>query len=429
MYRGLFWDGSAFLVEIIDTNWFHWRFYPARAHVMWLTQFPVVAALKLGVSDTRILAIAYSAGLFGLPTALYHLALWRARGDAVVMAVVLAAIAVVYLSTSFFIAGEYNTAFALAVAVMTIVVTGKELSRFDTVLLLFFGWLAFRSYEAMAYLGPLLAAAIVWRIRTTAPPGPAAPHHLVGYLAALLFVGASAVSCVTIVEYWQHAYFTRVRGAALDFWQNLQFVLVAAPLAVFAVAALVRPAWLRGTALFGLLWLGAALLAVSPWLRHLNEMTLVYPPAHHIARTAAGALLWAMLAGLWLLTMWTRNPPRLFEVIRQPVVGRRLVAGLFALMIGATVPDIAMTRLWTQYTETFRGLIVGHSGVVDPRNAQFYEWPDKLFRQDWSYAPLSLLLRSGPSDGIVLPRPDYAEPRPFDAACGLPELKGYGWRS
>jgi hypothetical protein len=185
MYRGLFWDGSAFLVEIIDTNWFHWRFYPARAHVMWLTQFPGVAALKLGVSDTRILAIAYSAGLFGLPTALYHLALWRARGDAVVMAVVLAAIAVVYLSTSFFIAGEYNTAFALAVAVMTIVVTGKELSRFDTVLLLFFGWLAFRSYEAMAYLGPLLAAAIVWRLRTTAPPGPAAPHHLVGYLAAL----------------------------------------------------------------------------------------------------------------------------------------------------------------------------------------------------------------------------------------------------
>lgn len=427
MCRGLFWDGAAFLVEIIDNDWFHWIFYPARAHVMWLTQLPVVVALKLGVTDTRILAIAYSAGLFGLPTAIYHLALWRARGDAVVLAVVLAAIAVVYLSTSFFIAGEYNTAFAAAVAVMTIVVTGKGLTRLDIFLLLFFGWLAFRSYEAMAYLGPLLAAAIVWRVRTA--PAPAAPRHLFGYFAALLFVGASAVSFVTIAQYWQHDYFMRVRVAAFDFWQNLQFVLAAGSFAVFAVAALVRPAWLRGAALFGLLWLGAALLAASPWLRHLNEMTLIYPPAHHIARTAAGALLWAMLAGLWLFTAWTRNPPRLFEVIRQPVVGRRLAAGLFTLMIGATVPDIALTRLWTQYIDTFRGLIVGHPGAVDPRQAGLYEWPDKLFRQDWSYAPLSLILRSGPADGLVLPRQEYTEPRPFDPACGLPELKGYGWRS
>jgi len=132
---------------------------------------------------------------------------------------------------------------------------GKELSRFDASFSCFLvGW-RFAPTRRWPISVRCSLAAIVWRIRTTAPPGPAAPHHLVGYLAALLFVGASAVSCVTIVEYWQHAYFTRVRGAALDFWQNLQFVLVAAPLAVFAVVALVRPAWLRGSALFGLLWL------------------------------------------------------------------------------------------------------------------------------------------------------------------------------
>lgn len=427
--RGLFWDGSAFLVEIIDADWFHWMFYPARAHVMWLTQLPVVVALKLGVTDTRILAIAYSAGLFGLPTAVYHLALRRARGDAVAMAVVLAAIAVVYFSTSFFIVGEYNTAFAIAVAVMTIVVTGKEVSWGDTVLLMFFGWLAFRSYEAMAYLGPLLAAAIVWRIRTTAPPGPASPRYLFGCFAALLFLGASAVSLMTLAQYWQHDYFMRVRVATFDFWQNLQFMLSACPLAVFAVVAFVRPAWLRGRAPFGLLWLGAALLAASPWLRLVDEATLLYPPAHHIARTAGGGLLWAMLAGLWLFAAWTRRPPRLFEVLRAPRTGRRLAAALFALMIGATVPDIALTRLWTRHIDTLRTLIVGHPGVVDPVKAGLNQWPAKLFRQDWTYAPLSLLLRSGPTDGLVLPRQDYTEPRPFDPACGLPELKGYGWRS
>src|SRR5258708_19967651 len=93
---------------------------------------------------------------------------------------------------------------------MTIVVTSRRLSRSDILLLVFLGWLAFRSYEAMAYLGPLLAAAIAWRLRTTAAPGPAAPRNLLGYFAALLFVGAPAVSCVTIAQYSHHPYFIPV---------------------------------------------------------------------------------------------------------------------------------------------------------------------------------------------------------------------------
>ena len=120
--RGLFWDGSSFLVNILDHGGFH-DFYVARAHVDWVTQTPVLLLAELGVRDTRLLAMAYSLALFGLPAALYHLALARVRHDAVLLGIVIAAVAVVYLPTSFFIIGEYNATFAAVTAGMAVALT------------------------------------------------------------------------------------------------------------------------------------------------------------------------------------------------------------------------------------------------------------------------------------------------------------------
>ncbi|MGZ3342288.1 MAG: hypothetical protein ACXU9B_21030, partial [Reyranella sp.] len=162
--RGLFWDGSSFLVNILDNRRFH-DFYGARAHVDWVTQAPVLLLSELGVRDTRLLSMAYSAALFGLPTALYHLALARVRHDAVLLGIVIAAVAVVYLPTSFFIIGEYNATFAAVTAAMVVAMTSRESRLGDAALLCVLGVFCVRSYEAMIYFGPLLAAAIVWSLR------------------------------------------------------------------------------------------------------------------------------------------------------------------------------------------------------------------------------------------------------------------------
>ena len=65
--RGLFWDGSPFMANILDFGQVH-DFYTARAHVDWVTQLPMLLLSELGVRDTRLLAMVYSAALFGLPT-------------------------------------------------------------------------------------------------------------------------------------------------------------------------------------------------------------------------------------------------------------------------------------------------------------------------------------------------------------------------
>jgi len=90
-----------------------------------------VTAVFLGITDLHLLAQLLSLGLFAVPTALYHLALLRVKDDPVLLAALLAAIAVVFMTTSFFIVGEYNTAYAIGIVVAVRLVTAKELTVAD----------------------------------------------------------------------------------------------------------------------------------------------------------------------------------------------------------------------------------------------------------------------------------------------------------
>src|SRR5258708_18187769 len=227
--RGLFWDGASFLAIVLDTRTCH-EFYPARADVAWVPQAPVLLLIKAGVSDTRVLSIVYSATLFALPTALYQFALRRVRSDAVLLGAILAILAVVYLPTWFFIIGEYHTTYAAATAAMAILLTGPGFSLRDGALLCGLGSLCLASYQAMIYLGPFLAAAILWSMaRGRVADGIA---RLLGLAAALAFLAGAVVAIGAVIEYWDHAYFTRVRLATFDFWQDLQFIVPLAGLAL-----------------------------------------------------------------------------------------------------------------------------------------------------------------------------------------------------
>lgn len=422
--RGLFWDGSSFLVNLLDQGHFH-DFYAARAHVDWLTQAPVLLLAKLGVRDTELLSMTYSAALFALPTAFYNLALVRVRHDAVLLAAVLAIIAAVFLPTSFFIIGEYNVAFACITAAMAVALTtGGDGSRRDGALLLAFGLLCLRSYEALIYLGPLVASAILWSSWRSDDRST----RLLGALAALAFVGASVVSAVTIFDYWDHPHFMKVRSTSVDFWQNMQFSIPLAGFLICAMAGLRRPPWLAGRGPLVVMGVIALLLALSPWWRLVHGPSILYPPSHYVARQAAGLLLAALLAGMWLQVA-RRDPPRVFVVVRRPDVARRMVLLLGALTVAAAIPDIVLTRLWAGYVERLRVVVDGSTGMVRAETLPLHDWPNKLFFQDWSYPAMSAVVSRSPGQSYVVSDQDYLSNPPFEPACGLlPRLKGYGWR-
>lgn len=422
--RGLFWDGASFLVNLLDHGHFH-DFYAARAHVDWVTQAPVLLLAEAGVRNTRVLAMVYSAALFALPTAFYHFALIRVSRDPVLLAAVLAIVAAVYLPTSFFIVGEYNVAFACITAAMAVALTTDGSSRRDAALLLAFGLLCLRSYEATIYLGPLLAAAILWSGRRGASDRVT---RLLHRLAALAFVAAAVVSAVTIFDYWDHPHFMKVRSTSVDFWRNMQFAIPLAGFLICLVAGVRRPAWLQGRGPVVVMGVIAVLLALSPWWRIVHAPSILYPPSHYVARQAAGMLLAALLVGMWLQVAY-RNPPAIFAVVRQPEVARRMVLLFAALAVAGAIPDIALTRLWSGHIEQLRLVVDQRAGIVRAETLPLHDWPTKLFFQDWSYPALSAVVSRAPGQSYVVTDQDYLSNPPFEPACGmLPKLKGYGWR-
>ncbi len=422
--RALFWDGSAFLANILEHHRFH-DFYTARAHVDWLTQLPVLMLAKWGVRDTHLLAMVYSATLFAIPTAFYHLALKRARRDAVLLAAVLLVVSVIYIPTAFFIIGEYNVAFAGVTAVAAVAVTGDGRSRGDALFHCLVGVLCLRSYEAMVYLGPLVAAIVLWSTRRSGD----GVVRMLGIVAALAFAAGAVVSMVTIVDYWDHPHFMKVRSTSVDFWQNMQFAIPVAGLLICGLAALQRPAWLAGRGPLVVMGTIVVLLAISPWWRLVHAPSILYPPSHYVARQAAGILLALVVAGMWAVVARPALPA-LFEELRRPQVSRRAAIVMAALAAAASVPDIAMTRLWHGYLGEFRGIVDSRTGIIRAETLPLHDWPAKLFFQDWSYPSLSAVVSTSPGRSYVVPDQDYLSNPPFEPACGLlPRLKGYGWRA
>jgi hypothetical protein len=311
---------------------------------------------------------------------------------------------------------------------MAVVLTGdREHCRRDGWILLALAALVLRSYEATLYLGPLLAAAVLWW--THQVPREDLPTRALGWIAATGFLGSALVAGGTVAVYWNHPHFVLVRAAVLDFWQNLQFVVPVAGLALVAVISLVVPSWLRTWIPAALIVLVSVVLVCTLWFRQwIGPDSMVFPPAHYVARTGGGGLLWAMLAFMWIDHVWRRRTPKLLLILREAAVGRRLVMALSVLLVAASIPDIVLTRLWMDYLGYFRGVVASHKGVVRVAELPHGEWPYRLFYQDWTSPALGSLVRRAPDDAHIL-GPETAEQMPFDSRCGtLPELKGFSWR-
>jgi hypothetical protein len=421
--RALFWDGASFLANMLERGGFH-DFYPARAHVAWLTEWPTLLLVEAGVRDVHLLAIVFSATLFAVPAALYTLALVRVRAHGTLLAAMIAVIAVVYLPTSFFLIGEHNVAYALVSATFAIALTRRDRAR-DGALMLAFALVAIASYEAMIYLGPITAAVVLWSRRGWSDPA----GRMLSLAAALAFFGGAAVAASTTVEYWHHQHFVLVRQAIFDFWQNLQFVIPLAALAMIGIVGLVYPTWLRSPGPIVAAGLMAALLVTTPWLREVRPAAFLFPPSHYVARTAAGGLLAVLMLLAWLHVAWPKAQLRLLAVLHHRMAGQRLATAMLVLVLGGAVPEIWLTRQWADYLAWFRGVVTSHSGIVSARDLPLGQWPYRLFTQEWSYPALSVLLRSAPGQGIVVAPNDYRSDWPFDPACGtIPRLDGFAWR-
>ncbi|MBX9942466.1 MAG: hypothetical protein K2Y40_00160 [Reyranella sp.] len=422
--RGLFVDGSAFLVQIARREWF-FDFYAPRLYAMVVGQIPVMVALFLGATDLHLMARLLSLGLFAVPTALYHLALLRAKDDAVLLAAVMAAIAVVFMTTSFFIVGEYNTAYAIATLAAVRLVTAERLTVFDGLVLAAISFLGMRTYEVMIYLGPLLAALILWAVRR-APSRPllATGLHL---LAAALFLAGMVVAVGSILRPHSQEHLSDTVATAMNFWQNMQFDMALAAALVVVVWALVDPKALLGTRPYRWAALFLVVLALSPVLALSDTLVRPLAKSQYVARTAAGMVIATIILFMWAYRSGLRARLPVFVVLVQPEAARRFLGFAFLMVLAGLPSDIYLTRTWISYLDTVRTIVRTQPGVIAFEDTPLAKNPHLLLVESWILPSLSLALRGKRGDGIIAPPRDFDSWQPFPPAEPY-RLGAYVWR-
>lgn len=422
--RGLFVDGSAFLVQIARREWF-FDFYGPRLYAMVLGQFPAIVALFLGVTDLHLLAQILSLGLLALPTAFYHVALTRVRDEPVLLAAVIAVIGTVFMTTSFFIVGEYNTAFAVVIAVTARLVTAERLTAADGAFLLAAGLVSVRTYEVMIYCGPLVALMIAWRLYD-APRRPWWPTTL-HVMAALLFLAGMVVAADSIIHPFSQEHLSKTASTVLNAWQNVQFDLTLLAALVIVIWAIARPAALATPRPYVVAGIFLVLLVLSPLLALTDTLVRPHAKSQYTARSVAGLVVATVAVLMWLYKSRLGERIAAFRELRAPMAARRLLA-FSLLMVVAVVPsDAFLTLEWRHYLDTVRSIARQQSGVIAYEDTPLAKPPLEMLVEPWILPSQSLALRSKRGDGIIAPPRDFDSWQPFPPDEPYP-LGPYVWR-
>lgn len=401
-HTNLYGDGAHFLVSLLREQAFV-DFDKPRIFVQWLTQFPVVLGMRDGVTDRQTLVFLQGLGLSTPPFLMWLAALLRSRQSDLFWPLVMI-FAVTALNTSFFIIGEYNSAYAGAALAMTLLVVPVRLGPAALLLLLCCACLLLRAYESLLYLAPLLTVSAALRFLGT--PSERRGTRLVIAVVGGLFALSVAVALHSILV-------TRAGTAAQAsgfsmIYKNPQFVVSALVCMLYLLSQITTPP------------LASRLQRVCIALALLLFIPVLWaqPDYHYRTRT---------LAGLFLLSAWTAVLVGRTGLASR-LLGHRLIPeGSGAPMTGAMVwgvPSLVMlalsasflTHSWQfpRFIRSIEAYVNQHHGVV-PLNvaapslvqAERYGWT-------WTYPSLSVLVRRDEHAAIILNADSMTGWQPFD---------------
>ena len=399
--RGLYADGAYYAEQLLIRRSFA-IIEPSRWTSQVLIQTPVVLAMRLGQDSPQAVALAFSlaSNLTPLALTLACLAVLPPANRAYGLFPVLIFLAA-SMSAAFASVADGPTAAAYAWLLLLLILFGPPTRcRLGGILLLAAG--ALRLHEAMAFLGPILVFACLWRCRLTT----ARASQVVLVLAALLI----AIGCTIAIHDVLHPRMAANRASLIQDVVSLRWLLIRrAQINVTALAGLV------GVLVLPVVWLRPRAQAVAMSAVCLAFMALVVlalaeppcPPAAFAARDNACLLT----APVMVVLLMVRG-----RGWRLPAASATIMAMLGLAVASA---DGRATAGWLGYTGAMRTALATGHGVVPWSDAlaklparqasslRRYAWP-------WTTPLMSVWLAPGPAISTIIANPPGVTWQPFD---------------
>ena len=398
--RGLYADGAFYAEQLLLRHSFT-IIAPSRWTSEALIQAPAVLSVTLGQDSPHAVALAFSlaSNLMPLALTLACLAVLPEPDRAFGLLPVLIFLAA-SMSAAFASVADGPTAAAYAWLLLLLILFGPLTRwRLGFILLLAVG--AVRLDEAMAFIGPILVSACLWRMSATTDR----VSQTVLALAGLLVAAGTALAIDNVL----HPEIAANRASLMKDLLSLRWLIsegrvnlsaLAGLVGIAALPIIVLPTRPRAVAMTGALLIYTAIAALA----------LVEPPCP--------AAAFAARANACLLTA-----PAMALLLALKVGGRRLPASsptlLAMLGLAIATADVAATAGWLTYVRAMRTALTTERGVVAWRDAvaklppsqaaamRRYAWP-------WTTPLMSFWLTPGPIVTTLIANPDGVTWQPFD---------------
>ena len=383
---GLLADGSHFLLSILQRESL-FSLWWARAAAVLINQFPVLVALAAGSRDLDALVLLHSLGLAGTPLILWLVAL-RIQMHSDLFVWLLLAFCACFLSSGFFVIGEYNVAYALT-ALLFAVIYRTEPLRSDLLVMPLLAVAAAASYESALFLAPLLLLPVVRELATR--PHLETVERISLASTAIALIAGAGIAAASILSPRDAA----VLAHAVDFkplLRSAHFLYVSAVIAGFIILQwLHQPRW--ALLLFlTLAGLSAAYLALP--------QTWITASRHYGFRTVSGLWLFVILGA----AMLSRRRRSAFSTVehRRRATG---YASLAVLLLFGTLmlPFAIKLQRYDQWLTAFQGACMKSSTwqPVDQVDTIQRHPGNNEFGWGWTNPSMCILMRGNAKAGLL----------------------------
>lgn len=424
-WRALYADGAYEFIRVLQAQNFVALMW-SRHFACYIFEFPLVLAIKLGITQLSWLRLAFGLGcLLPWPLAL-ACCYWISPKHFWVAA---AGCAAGYLNTAFVAVAEHVLTHAFFWPSLFVILFARPLKPGHSAIMLLCATAMLFSYESQLFLSAPLSLLALWRAHTEKQENNRIGWAIFLIASALFAAGVSVGLCGVLMPEHPADYsgFKRSSLAMVtDMGWPLGWTLVWIALAVAATCS--QKVWHLISRKPGIFVLFAAVLVwgVWPFLAPNSEDTGLQYDHRSLDTLVPMALL--------PVALLLRFRPQWLESKRY-----RLESLAAALLIAQSLWQMSVTVRWCQDVVWMRQILASHRGIVPVHStvlaADGMEGRDLRHRFDWTWSSLSIALAPGPNIGSFIYSEVFISPsnrehfwHPFDplAPKTLPDLQHYG---